>query len=284
VTQDLLADALSDDQRRVIPWLPARISFAAIGARIGMSGAAVEELATALYRQLSVHTRQEAVDRCAQLGLFSERQPDLQSAVENLDEPFFQMKALRNARGEIVDFEYLYCNRAALGVLNRGREDVIGHYLLELFPARLTDGLFDALVHVTETGEPLRQELVLSKGCVAGEFEVVASRHGDGFVLASRDIGARKRRERELTLVGEQLQQALTSRVLIEQAKGFMTGKFGIEPDTAFDLLRRHARNHNQRLQDVARSVVAGEMELDIPATSAARAARVRTKNVVRRS
>ena len=196
-------------------------------------------------------------------------QQNLQASVEDLDECFFQMRALRSASGRIVDFEYLYCNRAALAVLGRRREEVIGRHLLELFPSHLTDGLFDAYVRVTETGAPLRYEFSFDEGGVAGDFEVVVSRHGDGYVLAGHEIGARKRRERELVLVRDQLQQALTSRVVIEQAKGFAAARAGTDPETAFAALRRHARDNNRRLADVARSVVAGDLDLEIPVQGA---------------
>ena len=54
----------------------------------------------------------------------------------------------------------------------------------------------------------------------------------------------------------EQLQHALTSRVIIEQAKGALARAHHGDVDTAFDLLRRYARNHNLKLIDVARAVV----------------------------
>ena len=57
------------------------------------------------------------------------------------------------------------------------------------------------------------------------------------------------------TLV-EQLQAALNSRVVIEQAKGRLAERTGLGMDQAFTLLRQHARNTNQRLTDVARYVI----------------------------
>lgn len=54
----------------------------------------------------------------------------------------------------------------------------------------------------------------------------------------------------------EQLQTALNSRVIIEQAKGFLADRGGFDVDQAFDLLRGYARNHNLRLSDTARQVV----------------------------
>lgn len=59
-------------------------------------------------------------------------------------------------------------------------------------------------------------------------------------------------------LLAEQLQSALNSRIVIEQAKGVLAERRGISVDDAFTLLREHARNHNARLSDVARDVAEG--------------------------
>ncbi|MEV1025933.1 GAF and ANTAR domain-containing protein [Streptomyces sp. NPDC050264] len=56
--------------------------------------------------------------------------------------------------------------------------------------------------------------------------------------------------------VNEQLQAALHSRVLIEQAKGFLAARRGISPTEAFDTLRRHARHHRLPLRTVAQNVM----------------------------
>lgn len=56
--------------------------------------------------------------------------------------------------------------------------------------------------------------------------------------------------------VVEQLQGALNSRVIIEQAKGVLATHGHIDIDEAFTVLRQHARAHNQRLSELARSVV----------------------------
>lgn len=54
----------------------------------------------------------------------------------------------------------------------------------------------------------------------------------------------------------EQLQGALNSRVVIEQAKGAIAQAHNITVDAAFELIRAHARRTNSRLGDVARQIV----------------------------
>ena len=48
---------------------------------------------------------------------------------------------------------------------------------------------------------------------------------------------------------------------MIEQAKGMIAERQHIPVDEAFDRLRRHARNHNLRLADVARDTVDGTID-----------------------
>jgi GAF domain-containing protein len=67
-----------------------------------------------------------------------------------------------------------------------------------------------------------------------------------------------ERNVRRSETVAEQLQAALNSRVMIEQAKGKLAERYGIDMDRAFTMLRDHARNTNQRLTDVARDFVTG--------------------------
>jgi AmiR/NasT family two-component response regulator len=54
----------------------------------------------------------------------------------------------------------------------------------------------------------------------------------------------------------EQLQGALNSRIVIEQAKGAIAQMRSCTVDEAFTILRSHCRNHNQRLSAVAYAVV----------------------------
>jgi GAF domain-containing protein len=68
---------------------------------------------------------------------------------------------------------------------------------------------------------------------------------------------------REARVLNEQLQVALQSRVVIEQAKGMLAERRQLEMNEAFGLIRRHARDTNQKLSDVASALVEGTLTAD---------------------
>jgi flagellar biosynthesis chaperone FliJ len=56
-----------------------------------------------------------------------------------------------------------------------------------------------------------------------------------------------------------QLEQALQSRVAIEQAKGVLAERYGLALDEAFELIRRAARSNRMKLHDLVRKIRPGE-------------------------
>jgi hypothetical protein len=68
-----------------------------------------------------------------------------------------------------------------------------------------------------------------------------------------------ERNLRRAEVVGEQLQSALNSRIVIEQAKGKLAERLSLDMDTAFIILRHYARDHNLRLSELAQTVVDGD-------------------------
>ena len=69
---------------------------------------------------------------------------------------------------------------------------------------------------------------------------------------------ARERADRESRLLrlSGQLQHALDSRIVVEQAKGVLAAGNGIGMEAAFERIRRHARSHHTTVQEVATAVV----------------------------
>lgn len=62
----------------------------------------------------------------------------------------------------------------------------------------------------------------------------------------------------ESQVLNDQLNYALNSRIVIEQAKGIVSERLQLDVDEAFTSLRNHSRNHNIRLVDLATDVVNG--------------------------
>ncbi len=65
----------------------------------------------------------------------------------------------------------------------------------------------------------------------------------------------------ETKRLNEQLSTALTSRIVIEQAKGVISERAGVDTAEAFSLLRVYARSNNLRLTDVAQSALDGTLD-----------------------
>lgn len=115
------------------------------------------------------------------------------------------------------------------------------------FPMRLDQQVIGALNLYAEAARTFTHDQVE----VGGVFADVATM----YLLNARDIAQRD-------LLTRQLQHALDSRVLIEQAKGYVAALAGIEPADAFELIRRYARGHQVRVRVVARALLHGDVKL----------------------
>ena len=108
-------------------------------------------------------------------------------------------------------------------------------------PMRLADRSFGALnLYSTEPRIWLQEELDAAR--------VLAD------VATSYLVNASK--VRQLEQLTEQLQHALDSRVVIEQAKGAVATRDGISVDDAYNRIRHHARSRNATVRTVADAIV----------------------------
>src|SRR6266566_1952525 len=98
-----------------------------------------------------------------------------------------------------------------------------------------------------------------------GELDPTAMRTAKALVDVATIGLLQARSIRNQEILTEQLQTALNSRVIIEQAKGLVAERYGMDMEGAFAALRGYARSHNLKLSDVARSVIenrAGNLDL----------------------
>jgi GAF domain-containing protein len=101
-----------------------------------------------------------------------------------------------------------------------------------------------------------------------GPFDPASVRVGQALADVATISLLHERSMRLSDVLNEQLQTALNSRVVIEQAKGKLAERLGIDMDQTFTVLRGYARSRNRRLSDVARFFVNGTETIDSPATT----------------
>jgi len=90
------------------------------------------------------------------------------------------------------------------------------------------------------------------KGILSGEDAAIGQALAD---VATISI-LHERTFRENSVINEQLQRALNSRVLIEQAKGVIAQQNTVDMNEAFSRLRAYARSHNESMRESAESVI----------------------------
>ena len=134
-----------------------------------------------------------------------------------------------------------------------------GFFAVQALPMRLRDQVVGALN--------------LFRGTV-GAFDIDTVQVGQALADVATISLLHERSMRRRDTLNEQLQAALNSRVVIEQAKGKLAERLGIDVNQAFTLLRDQARNRNQRLSDLARAFVDGTQAITVAPSGGPRAGR----------
>ncbi|MET1059749.1 MAG: GAF and ANTAR domain-containing protein [Nocardioides sp.] len=125
-----------------------------------------------------------------------------------------------------------------------------GVHSVHAFPMRLRDKVIGALNVFGEGPLPLND----------GDVRLVQSLAD----IATISI-IQERAIAHAEMLTEQLQGALNTRIVIEQAKGVISRTHRIGVDAAFDLLRAHARRNHLRLGDLAHDIVTGDADVPGP-------------------
>lgn len=79
-------------------------------------------------------------------------------------------------------------------------------------------------------------------------------------VVCNLRLSPRRSAQEEAEAHAAQLQTALETRVVIEQAKGYLAGRDKMDPEAAFELMRQYARSHHVAIREVSRRVVDGQL------------------------
>lgn len=121
-----------------------------------------------------------------------------------------------------------------------------GMHAVHSFPMEVDGTRVGALdLYAGEPGSLSAQQIA-----VARTFADVAT----AYLIHARDLQQRD-------VFTQDLQRALTARVIVEQAKGVVSAHGAVSTTEAFELIRRYARRHRVRVQMVARSIVEGDLD-----------------------
>ncbi|MFG2002132.1 GAF domain-containing protein [Spirillospora sp. NPDC048911] len=122
-----------------------------------------------------------------------------------------------------------------------------GYAAVHALPMRLREEIIGAMNLFSATPGPMTRD-DLELGQALADTATIG-------ILHERTV----RRHEE---VADQLQAALNSRILIEQAKGVLAQRLDITVDEAFTALRGHARSTNTKITKIAGAVIDGSLRI----------------------
>ncbi len=116
------------------------------------------------------------------------------TSLQVLQEGFAILSPIKDAKNKIIDFRYDFINEKGCKLIDKSKEDVLSHTLLELFPGFKDSELFQKCVKVVEIGEPIYEESYTYGEIESGArllnraFELTAVKLGDGLIVTWKDI------------------------------------------------------------------------------------------------
>jgi len=200
----------------------------------------------------------ELLDASAAGIMLADQRGGLQVMASSTEEArLLELYELQNNEGPCLD-----CYRTGQPVARSGlpamralwpvfteRLQELGFNSAQAVPMRLRSETIGAL-NIFRTEPGLLSETDLRLGQAMADVATVG-------LLQERAIAERE-------VLATQLQAALTSRVQLEQAKGVLAERAGLEMDQAFKLMRDYARGNNRRLSEIAAEIINGSISADV--------------------
>jgi two-component sensor histidine kinase len=152
------------------------------------------------------------------------RANELFKAVQDISlEGVVVYQAVRDARGDIIDFEYRYANPAALAIMTRSDpRRIVGQRLLERLPlARENPTLFPRYVKTVNSGETSTAEYELG----GRWFHSTVAKLDDGLVVTVQDVSDRRRGEDAQRLLLQELNHRVKNLLASVIAMATVTGR-----------------------------------------------------------
>lgn len=127
-----------------------------------------------------------------------------------IDSAFFGImafKSVRDSKGTIVDFEWIFANKNAANIVDYTIPELIGSRLLDILPGNLETGLFEKYKNVVETGDVISTEQHYQADNMDIWFQIKATKLEDGFTVTFQDISDSKNAQAEIETKGKKYQK-----------------------------------------------------------------------------
>lgn len=222
-------------------------------------------LAKAEGAEAEIQWKVDQLNREMRTREFAER--SLKRVLDSSPSAIMAFRSIRDANGEVVDFEWLLANRESERVYSRTHEPMIGKRLLRELPEMAEDGLYDAFLEVVETGTPFEstRQSALRQGAWV---HLHALRLLDGFVVTITDVSEARRAQDLLAeadrlaitggiarTIAHEVRNPLTNlRMALEQLTEELPGEVRDETTPFTDILRRNILRIGKLISDLLES------------------------------
>lgn len=131
--------------------------------------------------------------------------------------------AVRDDEGRIVDFEIAWVNERMRDGAGRGADELVGRRVLELYPAWVESGMFDAFSAVVNEGVPMVQREMgyvdeTEGRTIEGWWDLQVVATGDGYLAVSRDVTEQVLLRREMDEAAAQAREEQLTVQILQQA------------------------------------------------------------------
>lgn len=141
-------------------------------------------------KEFSERLEREVMDRTAEL---EESRDQLQSILDTTLLQMSVLKAVRDTKGDIYNFEIISVNKELERIT--GRTDLVGKLYASEYPGVKEVGLINLMIETVETGHPHQMEYYYAHEGFANWFSCMFVKLDDGVVATNMDITARKQAE-----------------------------------------------------------------------------------------
>lgn len=135
-----------------------------------------------------------------------EKQALLESVLNNTESSIMLLKAVRNKKDQIADFEYVYTNDQTLRSVER--KSLAGKRMTEEFPEVKNSDLLKTYIAVAETGQSFKGEADINPFGYPVWAQVFAQKFDDGVLVTYFDITERKKAEAEIFRLKDDIVQS----------------------------------------------------------------------------